>query len=136
MIAVHNNEMEMVTALLEYGANPNHGRRRNSSTSALMIAISKDKPALVRSLLSHGADVHRAWFGGSLVLPLVKALQWRKGSDVLSVLLEFGADPLHEADHHGPALYHACDEGTAKLLCGKRPASSCYDLWLVGRNPA
>jgi ankyrin repeat protein len=57
MAAARTGNAEMVSALLEHGADVN-GKERVRGQTALMWAASQQHPEIVRVLLEHGADVH------------------------------------------------------------------------------
>lgn len=121
--AVAQHDLELVTRLLDAGADPNDGESlyhavaspacvrlllergaRPAGTNALAHAIDQGNLASVRALLAHGADPNEITGQGHP--PLIDALRARASADVVQALLDAGADAQVRApDGHGAYVY-------------------------------
>ena len=80
---------------------------QSSLTSALIAACKHGCTRAARLLVSKGADVNKCAYGDS---PLLAAIE-EKSSQLVTLLLEAGADPNIANNKHKTALYLACECG-------------------------
>lgn len=93
-LAARSGHPEIVTALLEAGADPNHWT--DTGVTALHFAAQANDEASVRALVEHGADINaQDAFRGRT--PLVFAAS-RNATSSVTALLELGADPSITTD--------------------------------------
>ncbi|HEU5070869.1 MAG TPA: ankyrin repeat domain-containing protein [Verrucomicrobiae bacterium] len=144
--AAEAGHTEIVQWLLDHGANVTHGHvgssapvycaliRDHTELASLLIdrggkctlhqAIACNHLARARQLLNAGADVHKEEDLPYYNTPLAMAV-WRDSAEMVTLLLEFGADPnrpdeSHQAQHGmvggDTALHEAVLKGSAKMV--------------------
>lgn len=88
--AISSGDVRLVQSLLEKGADPNEILHLGEGIefTPLQLAVSKNRPAIVRYLVQNGADVNKARINWT---PLIMACQ-AKSEEVVSILLSAGAD--------------------------------------------
>ena len=87
MAAIRDNQLAIAALLIDGGANVNAKSR--DMTTSLFLAIEKDDPTLVGSLLKKGADVNATMLYDRDT-PLIKAAQ-RGNMEIIEMLLDKGA---------------------------------------------
>jgi ankyrin repeat protein len=98
-----------VKRLLEGGADPNV--RNDAGATALMWAVGD--PSKTRLLLEAGADVHARSADGRT--PLLVATDQFRSAAIVSLLLDYGADPFDGSSNTNP-LFAAARHGDEPLL--------------------
>ncbi|OQR84204.1 ankyrin [Achlya hypogyna] len=111
-VAATEGNGEIVEMLLEFGAAINAASNASSGQTALFMAIDRCSIDAARRLLSRGADPNAATTSGKA--PLFAAVsRWYKvnglSTSALKLLLEYGADVLHQDDVGATVLTQAID---------------------------
>ncbi len=141
--AIWNDESaEQVTALVASGAHPDVFD--GSGSSALVLACFKGRPDLVDALLGNGATPDLADRQGTPLLALVDQRRyyaqrwpeddpmWQRTLDMMSALLEAGADPNRGAKGGDSPLHRAVRLGwveAADTLLGADADLDSLDAW-------
>ena len=129
-MAAHAGFGELLDLLLEAGADPSAA---DAGFAALHAAVMRRDPAMVASLLAHGADPNaplRTWTPTrrssrdfNFAPPLVGASPFWLAArftapDIMRQLADHGADPLfvHHADYKEPAFARPTVEATTALM--------------------
>lgn len=101
MKASINNHDEVVEVLLRFGANP---RVQNpKGETALTFACTNENLIICKRLIVAKSNVnHKDGLGRSI---LINCVRHNKKTDVLSMLIESGAD-IHESDNDGNTVLH------------------------------
>lgn len=100
MYACYNSNPEVIKALLS--ANPDVDAKSKYGQTALMFAATSMDSDIATSLIEAGADVNaRDNEGGT---PLIWAVKGYANPDVISILLDAGADPKHMDDYGRRAI--------------------------------
>lgn len=100
MYACYNPNPEVIKALLN--ANPDVDAKSKYGQTALMFAATSMDSEIATSLIEAGADVNaRDNEGGT---PLIWAVKGYANPDVISILLDAGADPKHMDDYGRRAI--------------------------------
>ena len=102
-LAVNRGSLEMVTYLIENGADVNV--RNNSSATPLYTAARRGRTEILKYLIDNGAVVDARCESGNT--PLLAAVSSRK-YDVVKYLLEKGANVAALDDSNDNALFKAC----------------------------
>ncbi len=91
--AIRNKDLEMARFLLDQGADPNFGSRKEGRNNApIMMAVEKDYVEGLELLLSRGAKLDAAGFSSYDINP-VRAAAWKANIPMLRLLLAKGALP-------------------------------------------
>jgi ankyrin repeat protein len=115
IVASQTGHAEVAEKLLADGVNPN---AVNGTNSALIIAIRSRKPAVVKVLLSHGANANLA--AGTGITPLSWAV--RTGDlELIKALVQAGADPDRRNKDGTTAADEARNSPEILLLLSLRP---------------
>jgi ankyrin repeat protein len=96
---------ECVRVLLEHGARPD--------SNILANAIAHSNLGAVRLLLQHGADANAA--GAQHISPLIFAIRGRRPAQIVSALLEHGADPHVRTPDNQSAYKYALAAGLPEI---------------------
>jgi len=106
-IAVTRRNLQIVTKMLNRGANPNFGNSKSDAVSAydfpLLRAIEESDPKMVKILLHFGANPNTP---GSEYRPLNEAIilsqeNTEKGTEIVRLLMSKGSDPnLHDFEQY------------------------------------
>lgn len=107
--AVNSKSIEVVDWLLDHGLDVNDSR---TGRTALFAACSDLDLPMVKLLISRGADVNLPSYGCT---PLATACRADADQEMLSVLMDSGADPKVVAEH-GSALHYARSVDAATTL--------------------
>lgn len=117
LVAVVENDCDLIREALALGADPNAVNAQNDA-SALDAACTRDFYECVELLIESGADIDRVDEDG--MTPVMGAA-WFGGGRALALLLAAGADPKPvESKRAMSALHLCCSDGLgteAKLLC-------------------
>ena len=109
---------ECVRVLLEHGARPD--------SNILANAIAHSNVGAVRLLLQHGADANAA--GAQHISPLVFAIRGRRPAQIVSALLEHGADPHVRTPDNQSAYKYALAAGLPEIAAMLEKAGAREDL--------
>ena len=109
--AARNGQDDLISSLLDLGANVNHEDR--GGRTALLFAAAHGSADVVSLLIEHGADInHEDKYGETALLEAA-----RSGSaDVVSLLLEHGAGVNHERNDGRTALFEAALSGNIEMV--------------------
>ncbi|KAK6369962.1 hypothetical protein LTR64_005201 [Lithohypha guttulata] len=94
--ATEMSSYEAASILVRYGANPNLSATAEGE-SPLLMAISGDKIDLLELYLKHGCGVNEMLPDGDT--PFLKSINKTTSADVVSLLLESGAEPDKKSTH-------------------------------------
>ncbi|OQU94322.1 Ankyrin repeat-containing protein [Cladophialophora immunda] len=86
-----SKDLRVIQMLLRGGADPNKIVDDTTDNTALLSAISKGRPELVKVLIAAGADVNLPQVGQTSATPLQRAVE-RGKLDIIDILLEQDAD--------------------------------------------
>jgi len=99
--AIVAGDLSRVEKFLEEGANPNS--RNEAGVPALAVAVGGKNPAIVKALLSKGADIHataNSTAGNMLDAPVILFAAINGSAETLRLILQAGAGP-DARDGHG-----------------------------------
>lgn len=117
-IAALKNNVEMVSRLLDNGADPNLRSKFSSGTTPLHWALREGNVECAQALLDNGAEVDLATDWG--VTPLMQTINHQGSSGNLAagvaLLLEAGADPDLQNKIGETALHYAARERKAEAV--------------------
>ena len=85
-IAIENGDIELVSLLLEYGANPN--KRDARGETPIVAAVRKDNAKIVLMLLEEGADLKKT---DELQQSILKIANEHKANKCIDILRDYGA---------------------------------------------
>ena len=143
-LAAHAGFRDLVTLLLEAGADPNAAE---AGFAAIHPAVMRQDEALVATLLDHGADpnaVLRTWTPArrsasdyNFAPPLVGATPFWLAArfaapSIMRLLAAGGADPLvvHHADYKEPGYARPVQESTTALMAATGMGGGRLRAWL------
>lgn len=114
-MAVKGGSIEVIQALLDYGANPS--ACDVSSKTPLHMAISEMNCEIPSLLLQHGSNIHAKGSNGETPLHLaVEYADSEDDIDVVTLLLEHGASVSAKGDKHETPLHIAAKRGLKDIL--------------------
>ncbi|XP_069796156.1 B-cell lymphoma 3 protein [Narcine bancroftii] len=114
-VAVNNQDREVVTFLLERGADIDAADIKSGRTS-LVHAVENDCKELVQILLQHGASVNLQTYAGNTAL---HSASGRGLLDIVKILLHSGADASIKNCHNDTSLMVAKNKKVVDVLRGK-----------------
>jgi len=116
--AIQRGNIDLVRALVEHGADLNrdtgHGTALHLAASTTEITSDKTRAAIVKFMLSRGADPY-VQVAGTLLTPLAAALQFNNTATVAELLKHPVNKELHDREGFTP-IYYTVDENSNDML--------------------
>ena len=114
--AIQAGDKEIVSLLLEHGANVNEPSRniKNPMNTPLMVAAWHGHTEIAKLLIENGACINQQDRGNGFT-PLIKAV-FNRHEDVARLLIDNGADIAIQSHDKKRAIDYACDKGMNNLV--------------------
>ncbi|XP_019852832.1 PREDICTED: uncharacterized protein LOC100633431 [Amphimedon queenslandica] len=117
IIAIKNDNTDIVKLLLEKGADPNVTEYSSGGNPALILAIEDNNSNIVELLLEKGADPNVTEYASDCDTALIRAIE-KNNIDIIKFLLEKGADPNIGSDTRKSRtpLFNAVKSGCIEVV--------------------